>query len=95
MLIYEEFLLPLFGVNLEHASLNQSFLPTNQHCFRGEGGGRREREDSPELLKMLWSFSKISLFVRVPTNFGQDCRFPTKKRALLIDFWVLCIIVDR
>ena len=29
-----------FGVNLEHASLNQSFLPTNQHCFggRGEGG---------------------------------------------------------
>ena len=31
-----------FEVNLEHASLNQSFLPTNQHCFGG-GGGREAR----------------------------------------------------
>ena len=49
-----------FGVNLEHASLDQPFLPTNQHWFGGRKGGRREREDSPELLKMLWSFSKIT-----------------------------------
>ena len=61
-----------FGVNLEHESLDQSFLPTNQHCFGGREGGRREGKDSPELLKMLWSFSKIRLFVSVPTNFGQD-----------------------
>ena len=92
MLIYEEFLLP-FGVNLEHASLNQSFLPTNQHCFGGGGGGRREREDSPELLKMLWSFSKISLFVRVPTNFGQDCTPPTCLDLFFFSFIYLIVCV--
>ena len=48
----------------------------------GEGGGRREREDSPELLKMLWSFSKISIFVRVPTNFGQDCSTDVSMEAM-------------
>ena len=64
-----------FGVNLEHASLDQSFLLTNQHCFGGKEGGRREQEDSLRLLNMLWSFSKISLFVSVRTNFGQDCSF--------------------
>ena len=58
--------------NLDHASLDQSLLPTNQHCFGGREGGRREREDSPEPLKMLRSLSKISLFVSVPTNFSQD-----------------------
>ena len=36
-------------------------------------GGSRQQEDLPELLKMQWSFSKVSVSVGVPTNFRQDC----------------------
>ena len=35
----------VFRVNLDHTSLDQSFLPTNQHCSGGREEGRQERED--------------------------------------------------
>ena len=65
-----------FGVNLEHASLDQSFLPANQHCFGREGReGRKARTGRFARVTNNAMELKISLFVSVPTNFGQDCSF--------------------
>ena len=56
----------------------------------GEGGGerRQEREESSELLKVLWSLSKGSLFVSVLANFDQDflSRVEIKKCDLYLGY---------